>query len=109
MGRIAIRALLAGSEAMSSSETCSSGEPRIHLRTEIVRAEALLRDIAASLRKRPMKGGTSELHVRALQLKRQVSSWTGEVPDATVRQVVEQVVALHRQAQDALPSCHQGE
>jgi hypothetical protein len=85
------------------AKTCSSGEPGIQVRSEIVRAEALLHDVASYLLRRPMTG-SSELHLRALRLKRQVSSWTEEVPDATVRQVLEQVVALHRQAQDA--PCH---
>ena len=65
------------------------------------RAEELLFALATELRVVPLGSSTSELHVRALQLKGAVSRWTREVPDKHARQTVcDEVVALRREAQE---------
>jgi hypothetical protein len=79
----------------------SSVAPETSPRSEIRRAEALLHDIAVELLRVPMQGCLGELHVRALRLKRQIATWTATDSDETVQTILEQTVALHREACNA--------
>jgi hypothetical protein len=73
-------------------------------RSEIARAEALLRDIARELLRRPMEGPARELHLRALRFKRTMAHWTDDVPDAAIRQTIDELLTLHRQACEMSPA-----
>jgi hypothetical protein len=60
------------------------------------RAEALLYELAAELRRLPVNEHTGDLHVRALAAKRTISSWKDEaLHDAHARQrTIDSIVAL---------------
>lgn len=64
------------------------------LERDVHSAEALLHALATELRNVPVDERTQALHVRALQLKREVTQW-GEAIAAEVRdQVLEELHAL---------------
>ncbi len=73
-------------------------------RSEIARAEALLRDVARELLRRPMEGPARDLHLRALRYKRTMANWTDDVPDAVVRQTIDELLALHQHACEMSPA-----
>lgn len=52
------------------------------------KAEGLLFALASELRYVPVEERTRELHVRALELKRDVAEWLRRRPDASVRQAL---------------------
>jgi hypothetical protein len=60
-------------------------------------AEALLSDVAAELVRLPFEGRTRSLHLRALELKRQLGQWaTAPIDDA--RRTVKGILALRDEA-----------
>jgi hypothetical protein len=62
---------------MSPTKSTPNGLPDA---TEIQRAEAILHDLAAELRLVPLEEHTSHLHIRALELKREVARWAQTCP-----------------------------
>ncbi len=66
---------------------------------DVRQAETLLYDLAVMLRQVPLREHTRELHLRALQLKRDVGQWVVHPPARSVRQAaIEQLMELHGQA-----------
>lgn len=65
-------------------------------------AEAILFELAVVLRRVPLSQSVSHLHIRALELKRNVSRWS-EVPTSrTSRQAtIAELLALQREVQTA--------
>lgn len=62
-------------------------------------AESLLHELATELRRVPMCERTRELHIRALTLKREVSSWGVLEPGGPQRgAVITELGDLHRKA-----------
>jgi hypothetical protein len=66
------------------------------LAVDTERAQTLLHDIAAELRFLGLEGHAAPLHVRALDLKRDVTRWAETAPTATQRQsTIDDLLALH--------------
>jgi hypothetical protein len=62
------------------------------------RAHALLHEIAVDLRLLGLRGRAAHLHVRALDLKRDVARWTvTTVRDSQREATVEDLLALHEE------------
>lgn len=62
---------------------------------DLRRAEELLFDIAADLRRVPVHAGTRDFHLRALAAKRNVSLWANSPPpDDERRRTLEELVAI---------------
>jgi hypothetical protein len=77
------------------------------LEQDAARAESLLHALALELRKVTIDGQTQALHVRALQLKHEVTQWRVVSPGADERRrVLGEICALHDEAieRDGLPS-----
>jgi hypothetical protein len=71
------------------------------LTTDQHRAESLLAELAADLRRVPVDGPMRTLHLRALSLKRAVMRWSEEHPEESVRRaVLDEVVAMQVEARD---------
>ncbi len=67
-------------------------------------AEALLYDLATVLRCVPLGSHTRALHVRALELKRDVCRWPADRPAPSARRAaLEELVGLRREAAMWLP------
>jgi hypothetical protein len=67
-------------------------------------AERQLYALASQLRNVPASGPTRELHLRALQLKRELARWRTQLPDPAVREAVfselEELIRLTRKQPD---------
>jgi len=65
------------------------------------RAEGLLADLGANLRRVPVEERTRALHLRAIALRRIVTRWSEDQPDeATRRSLCDELVALGEEARD---------
>jgi hypothetical protein len=74
-------------------------EPGCTLATDTQRAEALLYDVAVLLRQVSLKEETRHMHLRALQLKREVGHWPIVQPAASEREVaIAELEALYVEA-----------
>jgi hypothetical protein len=66
---------------------------------DVDQAGALLYDLAVVLRCVPLSPETRDLHVRALELKRDVGRWASEQPPAPLREAaIREILDLRRQA-----------
>jgi hypothetical protein len=69
------------------------------LEQDVLHAELLLHELALELCQVPVDSHTRELHLRALQLKRDVAAWkSAPAPDAIRRAVVAELGELRGQA-----------
>lgn len=80
-------------------------------------AEQLLFDLACQLRGVPVAPGTARIHVRALELKREIQAWQTAPPDeaatdavlAELRKLTDGAERLHRRVRHRRPlSCTVG-
>ncbi|HVH40821.1 MAG TPA: hypothetical protein VM925_00715 [Labilithrix sp.] len=77
-----------------------SSRPSDSIEIWIDHAERSLFDLASQLRRIPLESKTKPLHLRALELKREVASWRGRVPDLRTRAaVLDEIEQLAREAQ----------
>jgi hypothetical protein len=68
----------------------------VALAIDTERAQTLLHDIAVELRFLGLEGHAAPLHVRALDLKRDVTLWTETSPTEMQRQsTIDELLALH--------------
>ncbi len=68
----------------------------VTLPVDTERAQTLLHDIAVELRFLGFEGVATPLHLRALELKRQVTLWTETAPTEMQRQAtIDDLLALH--------------
>ena len=66
------------------------------------RAEAILFGLAALLRSVPLSRSASRLHIRALELKRDVSRWSEVPASSALRQAtIDDLLSLQREVQTA--------
>jgi hypothetical protein len=84
---------------MSTAENHDPSPPQSDLTADQYRAEALLFDLATTLRGVPVEECTRALHLRALTLRGILARWPLDQPDGPTREAFfGEVVALEREA-----------